>query len=752
VGLRIDGLGLDRTKEDGTVFYWGNNAPTAGDHEWIAALVKPPRGGWSRVNIVRNEITSNAVSFELELSDQVAEALQYTPGLPATRLSADLDIGDTSAEFDADPGSYRVVHINNEAISLGLGGTSKTILKRGYYSTTAQKHRAGDGVYLSVPHWKFRPVTIVVHDLETGAESTPYRGMIVGMPAPNLATIRIETRDILGPIKAVRSNENAGNANGYMANIQRNIVFATHPSYGGSRILAPSGATLNTAFQIAGAVVWSKVYESGSMRLVGGRELRGETGATYQSIRLGSRVNREDLEDTGAVVNFEDPVWELLVIDRAGDQVNPTTKISSTQDLDEPYHPLAVALALVRSDGSYDPTNYKIFSAEVGCGLTYVDTSAWATEIANTPELNTMIDQLVLGWDGSSFRAFDVATRLIRAAGYIWSLTESGGLSVRRFEVLSIETVGEGFANAVTPYRGSFPWKPNLGETASELFAVVGELPWLEGDRVRINVPGESKRSARFESRRFDYDVDMISRRRSPTVQNVLASTARVLHQNVPTLGLRVAWSEISGVDYDLGATISLDDIPVESGWIVDANGTRILPAQSENDEAWIGTIIGRSDDYKNMSVELEVALYGFADGGAYARLRAPSMRIQSYSGADLTGYASSDYGAAATDAETFAVGDDVSLFYLDCSPVSEETREITGISTDGSGNGVLTLASAFTATPTASMLVRPCESGNFANDALYEFTPRPYCYYADENDQVSGGGGDPFGGGLGVI
>ena len=716
IAYTIEGIGSDTSLAGGLALYHGLNAPYASSvREWWACVDDLPSPLSTSVNPYTGDWSTSGLTMVLSASDRVAALLMRKQRRIDDTLSLGISAASTTVTITSTTLAGEPIWVGDETILLGThtGSGEYTGCTRGFWGSTAQAHLGSDGVYTVAPTLEGRLVQLIEHNPDTGAEVTRWRGFVTDIEMDG-AHIRVNLEELLSVWSGAEINRDTPNliTNGQATVVYTPDVLGVIRGFGGalrytSRVRASYTTGAAFALQVDDAI----------QRL-------------NYSPALSSLVNRiEGVEPEAEPQSTPERVFEVFYVSPRSSQT------TSTQDLTYPYHPIAIALALLMSTGTGSNGAYDVLTETWGLGIDYVALDLFEAAITANPSI--MVDRLVLGWDGELVNVFDVIQRvLLRPFGYFLTVTATGLVGLGRLRLLDIEDWSNATANSVSAYiDGPLTLDRAMQSIPQVITATVGGAPWSEGQRVTVREPSRSTRLGRLQRTRetqLDYQVlrperlGLTSNRTTGDLSNALVNLLQLQLDGVPRLHIRVADYQENGVGaYDLGNIYRVSDLAVEDAWITDKEGARTIDLTSV---AYAGMLIGRSWDASNYSYTLELLLLNY-EVGAFVRWRAPAAVVDVSSGADLDML--DIMGGEPTDAETFTVGDEVSFWTVDGVSAGLGTGIVTAVGTD---------FIELNADPgdVSGLVMRLATSDNYSNDTIFSLTPRSYAYLANASGQIT--------------
>ena len=726
VGFVFEGVGLNTSKTGGLCLAWGTHTPhPSSTLEWVDALIEPPQGVSTEVNPFTGEWSTSARSVRIDASDRLARLFLSDQRRASMTLAIAIGTpSTTSVNLDttlADALDGTVIWVDDEAILLGTHTSAGTYTgcTRGLWGTQGVTHSAGALVYRRIPGWEHRLVRLVEHNVETGVEITRWRGLVRNIVADG-STITIDCDEYLAALTRAAVNRGA-----------RDLAIGM-----GAQWETRSGRSGLTAGALAG--YRSTVRPTSTSGLWCFVEVDGIIGQVLQE-RLDGSLRFEvaqggwlfgqvpDVDAEGLFTPYEGSIWEVLV-------VTPNPSLTSIDVGTYPdAHPLTVALALLTSSGTGRNGTFDVLGAGWGLGLDVVNLTTWTDEIDRTPQLE--VDHLVLGAGGEPVNVLQVVQdTLLRPFGYFLAIDVEGRLSLARLRMPTIADAQAADVGA-SAYPGQLILDRALGEQAQEISATIGGTPGTgDGAQVTIKEPDRvSRRGVLGDVRQHRLDLQTLRPQRLGNPRRsasfALAAYASLLALGLdtsPRLTVRVADHTITGTPApDLGAWIRLADLgPLQDAWLVDAEGERI---EASDGAAWIGLVIGRDWSITDHSYTLKLLMVGWRVG-QYVRERAPAAEVVSWNaGTNTLTVAADTFAGDPSDAQTFSVGDEVRLCAPDLEPYAVAPRAIIAITST-----TIQLDGSPGITPAAGDLVQLAYTNEYANNARYPITDRPYAAMVD--------------------
>lgn len=750
-GFRIDGLQDTASAVTGGLWFThGKWAPPAkAGYVWLDALTSVP-DILDEIDRNSGEFKSGAVMFGISATDRVAEMIEAFQ-VDATGILAGGGLDLTDNELYLEGGLILptgLYWIGDEVVEVWGALSNRSLIRRGKAGTVASYHDAGDPVTKVPVEWRGLSCTMAIIDVfgdysgTVGEVIEVWKGNIEDI-SDNLATYQIRC---IGDW----SYNSQAEANKKPRDWTRNGQFfqsgevvwgqVDRPAADDqSGVLVRSIAVNGYAAQINGAVCYGNLI-GGTVYFRAQPGAIRTTGDFYHPLRLGSGEFFETADGT-ETVGVDGPIFELAVVDRIGDQAG-TRKISCTQALEHPYHPLSLCLALLVSDGSVDIANHKIFQANFGLGWGHlVDVAAWREVIDNTPELDEALDQWVGGWDGKPVKILMEVRKILRAFGFMAVRDSDCKIRVRSIQDLTLAGAKDAFESGVIPYRdSSFAKSRNLSAKSGRVYADVGELPFREAVRVEVET-GRVRRRVQGIDNPVGLDLSVINRGRALVMAERLSSNAIASYFPAPDLWIRVENRQASqGKGYELLDFLALSGVPIQSAWWVDKDGTR------RADVAGVLQMFGQITARKllpSLGYELRISFSAFRSG-RYARERAASLFVESVAGAVVT---IADIGMGLpTD---FEPGETVEFWTF-----GGELNSAAGVRTIVSATATTLTLNAAPAVSVDCNVIRVQQSAAFTSPKYDYFDDQRYVFGADSSGILRPSGtvdADVYGGRLGI-
>lgn len=719
-GIQIEGFGFDPLLTGGSLFTNSTLTPDAATiYDWLPT-VDPRDNSATRTEVdpFRGRFLANGFTLRISRSDRIASKLLSTPDYTEEFLATGISATTTSIpKLGISPkyGTGDVIYIGNEAILLGTDiGAEWTGCTRGMYGTKGEIHDGSDEVFGSSPYWFRRVVRIIEHDTITGAEEEIWQGLIEDTSQTG-ANISISIISVQQANARIRLNRGARN-------------HARYTSPDNRRVWRADAAYRVRRQPVIARGVYVEHYQVGDKTILAVDQLVSNFPNLIRPYVAVLGVNSDPAQLPDELFDGAD-IWPLFVVDRDLDTTLPDA-ISSTADLPSPYHPVAIALALLTSTGTGNNGAYDVLGETWGMGLDYVDVVAFTDAITARPDL--AVDRLVLGLGGERVDALRVITdKLLRPYGYSLTVASNGALGLCLIRLPSLEDRDEAIANTLTVYPDQLPeQRMQLPSRARRLVATLGGAPYSEERTISVQLTNRSQRPGKLlDAPELEYDFSTLKPDRlvSGEVLTTFAATLigglALALDSAPMLRIRCPSWRFSGLsDFAVGKMATVDGLSSEQAWWVLPNGQ--LTKLSTQDVSGVGLVVGLLQPVWDAWMTVDLLMVGGRIPD-YVRLRAPSGEVEGWVPNALT-IAAAEYSS--DDPGTFEVGDEVSLWSSAGVLKSTATPQIIGIAAN-----VLTLSGGFGAgTPVSSDILRVARSTEFDNTAHITDIKRPWTYMGD--------------------
>lgn len=733
-GFTIEGIGVDPNVSSATRWTYRYTSATpegalTGSYRGVQVLL--PRSVETSVDPINGRYEVSSFTFELALMDEVATLFLRQAVRPLGSLSSGIIESEGVVPLPVPGHAGKVVYIGDETVRLGTwNGAGYDDCDRGWHSSTRARHAKNLNVYGEVPYWRNRLITFSTHT--NGVWRTRWRGFLDDMNTSGQGTVlQLTCRELFAALTGA-------------------VLNRATPDL---RIYGDLRWYYDAETRLVRATGYTPFYSRVHKLSVTTRPLVCRLGETPMLVpRIGNSVEWFKAKPLPSAP-FNDrpsqgPAYELLAVDKQLDE--RIGGVSATLDLPYPYHPVAIAYALLTSTDRATPDvssdRYDIFAAPWGADLLpWLDAGSWLNLIEETREIQ--IEQLYLGWEGTESLLDTIITLLLRPYGFFVTINEQGLLACERFRALDIAQWCEGTTRGLRILRPGFGgtemvWEAALGSAVDEISAEVGRTPWQEPSRLIIRAREHSRRIGQLsESAIHTYDLRTI--RGAGLTQfgdgdgadlaaNRLLNQAALAHYAAPRLRFSVPDSALQGMTYDQGRYYAIALGP-DDPWFVTQDGRRVtLPSAEEGVTVqFMGMLIARRFDIPTQTYELTLLLVAHRVARA-VRWRAPNAVVvdSEHPAAQVYVGAGSELGNI-EDADWFKAGDEVVLCHEDGRPwaLDPSVRSITEVA-----GTTITLDSAWADDPVLfpELLLTLADSTVYDNDAWVSCTHRPWVFQAD--------------------
>lgn len=738
VCVAIEGIGDDTTKSDGLAWTFTRLPAYPSNREFVGGLTRIPQTVDTSVNPYTGDLQTSTMSFEIAASDLAATKLMYVQTRAPYATTLSFGSSTTAVRINNNALAGEVVWIDDEAILLGslLATNTYTGCTRGFWGTIATGHGLGVQVYTKPNYLRYRRVTVFTVDHTTGTESVRWRGFIDDIETDDTGkTITVSCLELWAAVAGAEVNKGAPRVavTGHVVDSeawQRPVFLGsvvadrrTLKDDGGLQVWYQLGDTMTLASYSTSTQ--RVTFDGPAAYWMGAPEFEYDSSkAELASISGGKQTMAQTYSDTA---------YELLVIDQRGSSV--------TGDLDYPFHPVAIAMAMLISGSGTTTSGYDVLGPEWGLAIdpTLFDTSAIDAIVASSPDLE--IDRLILGWDGEPVRVMDtIINTLLRPYGFFPTITQAGLLSFARLEPVAIDIGTASQSTPLTPVPTALKWRNAREGQFFQANAEVGKTPWRDPDKVIVQRDGSfrdaSRRSLFSRNNETSYDFQTVSPStdRTAVIQELIS---RVVSGKsaAPMVGVTVLDSNVTGITYDLGDVITLEAPDIQQAWWIDSSGIRVN--LSSTNASFIGVIIGREFEIPRLRYSLTLLLLNWS-GGELILWRASSAEVVSVATATLT-VTQRAFHASADDTSFFAVGDEVSIWGYDGSIVDVGPYTVQSLT-------ATTIVLNTAPTASAGNIVRLARANQYSNTAHVSGVTRPWAYFAINGGIASVGDPDVYG------
>lgn len=720
----------------GVCWFYGQQIPQAMrdtlDAEWVGGfgtgegLADFPQSVSSNVQPFAASVSASNHTFKLHYNTTIAQDFFVTPPTSGIHLKVALDETTTDVELidnSIASLSNKVVWIDDEAILLGSisGGVYQNCV-RGIYGTYAKTHEVGSIAWKKNPRRTGRLVRQLRLDLDTGIVTQRWQGLLSGDPetSSNGTQLILRADEVIAAVSGGVLNRGSESIPAGAVVIHNNGKIQGNTGPASIRVMKNDGSSKN---------IWYQVNES---------LVRASNRPSNENVRF---LNTGPVEGPSfSKDEIPEKIFEILAIHPGNDIDSGAFPASATRDLDYPYHPVAIAMALLCSDDSptVDGANYNVLGGAWGGGLPieWFDRARIDALILDTSHIK--IDVLVLGWDGEEVSPWEFSKELFRLYGFFWGRSEEGKILVSRYREATISDFTA--APKITVYPPMLKMRSAHSETIETISGTIGALPWSDGVSYSVQSTAAFKdnNSARagFLSQARESSLNIPTKIDPIEVIEALGSIGDARQQNTPRFKFRAEAGE-----YHHGQFIVIKNPAILVDWFVDNEG---IVSDVTNSPSFIGLVVGINELTKEPAVELEVMLTNHSTG-ELRRLRAPSAVVISASGATLT-IESSEFTTTGDGLE-FVVGDKVELHDgrgARRAGVGVQVRTVSAIAA-----GSLTLNTAFTTTPNFGDVIR---LAHLSDAAGTENDSTPYVFLGDNTGDVGADSYDAHKYALGIL
>lgn len=745
-GVQIEGLGEQASVSAATIWACrANDLLGALGAQWLGDQAeRQPEPIDTSIDPTRGTYRTSAATVRLLYNAAVARVLLRQAVRPVGVLSAAVLAGTTTLVGLPSGMDDQVVYIGRETVRLGTwSGSAYTGCSRGWHSSPATAHAVGARVWAQPPFLRGRWVKLWV--ATDAGYAVRWQGQLTeARTADHLTVIELDCDEALGALSRAKINTSARDLS---ANGQVWVKLSPFLDLDGQLAHARQVRKLS----VSGGYVVVQVGDAPFVVLFDGASLRFDEGVYPISSKV---LTKPEAKEGEVRVALEQPIYELFVVSRELDVLYGG--ISATSALELPYHPVAIALAILTSTASdveyIGPTEYDVLASPWAANLAaWLDAAQWFEVIEATREVQ--IDELFLGWDGKAEALMDLVVGvLLRPYGFYLGFNEAGQFTVHKEappDVLEVAAAPQ--LSALSPAHGGgleINWQ--LGSTVETIHAKVGARPWDNSpSTITVQVHG---RQAELHEDAGEWTLDLrtIARARITTVSTSdtgdgdevvswLLNAAAQASRPRPRLQTTVFAPE--GETMDLGRVYALGGALPVDGWFLDPETGELAVLPSENDTITtraVGRLLGRRYDVRTGAWQVELELSAYATGQP-VRLRAPSMEVESTTpGSYLLHCAStSQFGDEAADNARFRAGDPVVLVHRNGKPWADSVlRRVVSTPSDA-----LELDGWYASDPGAAdppLMVRLADSSEWDNGGAYAAgVARPWVFLGDDNEEM---------------
>ena len=740
VALVIEGVGNSVSFDEGYAFGFGPD-PGHADYEWLEVLTQPPATVDSSTDPQTSQVTVSSFSFALSNTDAVAAALLYQQARAPWAVSSDhssegaigtIDTTATAGEIASIP-----VWIGDEVLSIGThtGTGTYNVLALGEMGTVAQDHASGAFIYTANSYIRYRKASLVIFDRDAGTATVRWRGFVDRLETNETgALLNVSCIEFLSALAGAKINrDQPGQLE--QVHVERNkrnpvaILRAqlTDEPATVAHVAKTGDTTHEITYHIVGKdadTLITGTFTSGTVRF--------QTRAVNWAPSLEDFFSLSELRTGSEKVKSSARFHEVFIVDRLKDEGGTAADfVSSTRELAEPFHPLAIAMGFICSTyaSAAVPASWDVYHGDWGLGVPvgFVDAAGIQATIDATPELK--VDKFVLGLEGESVNIIPwVQEKLMRPFGLYFGTTEEGLLNANVLKSLTVDIYDAALSNPSEALPTQLRWSASRHATFNQITALVGETPWEPGSRILVlGIDGERNDSTRKallgDPRAVELDYSVKNHGFNAWH---LVNRAVVGHYAIPRIGVTVQDSSIASASYDHGKWVNLGTLDIQDAWLLDKSGTRVSVSSAVAPQL-TGVVVGRSFNVANRTYSIELLLMAYRDN-AFARFRAPAAEIVSATDGQTFVVELNVFNTGTTDDDDFfTVGDEVTLWSRDGVRVRDEAVPISSITA-----GTIVLDGNFTDTPAAGQILRLSTYDDYSNTAVLTNVDRAYAFVAD--------------------
>lgn len=568
-------------------------------------------------------------TFRLHADEHTVSILCATQFRPRMTLLSTISSVNTTLSIRApnalQPGDK--IYIGDETLivqSCSPSGNSvySAVVTRGKAGSTAREHNSGESVYTSPPYHKHREMKLELIDNRTGSIEVIWRGILDSIRTDaHQNQIEVGGSDPLAAMLGAKGGTDKiwthslkYNGNGRFKNYFEGFIDPDGTRGAQQLGLARMfrvGETLCRVFPDAGGL---------------------------EAYFIGTAVPDHDGE-VGEAVEADVTVRELLCLWRDPNSTrfyhNDFSKLVDLQD-----HPVAIALALLTSTGTGNNGPFDILGRDWGLGISidYIDLPAWLELISKYPE---RIDQLFLNWDDKYSFEDVVLNQLLTPFNFRPVPTPDGKITLKYLSTWSIDMIDDVAAKNsfvfVTPQGLEMDFRVN--EAFGRVRGKLGETPFgIDPLVLTVSEMRGNRTDYQGNAATTEYDFSTIQKRRSGEFTARLNDLARKRRENWPILRCSVPMHSRDSYRGMAGP----GRVPGLLDWCVITSEADQMPRPGiiapdgkkhdlrSFDITFIGQIVGRTFNFRDMSFDLEVILTSWGLGERPPMLIAPCDRITS--------------------------------------------------------------------------------------------------------------------------
>jgi hypothetical protein len=745
IGLNVEGIGSDTNKPAGIVWAYGRQTPPAqtlfpdNEYEWrMGALTRIPESVSTEVNPLTGQLSISAFDFELNATDDVASAFLFQPTDPqyaiGTVSSNDVQVLDL---LGVGVGTLSgVIWAGDEAILLGTHTTDGvyTGCTRGLFSTEVDDTISGKNAYTANPYHRYRRATLVVYYADTNTGSlNPFilwEGFVDSLrTSADYTRIIISCEELAGVVQSGKINRGSRNISRYdkLGRVQINKA-SNNPQPGEPAVI--TGQIYTDRHRTLKPIRVDGVSDNvprgwlqcgdGLFNLIW-TDLGAFNAARAEPARWDS-IQSSDYDEP----EIPDQIYQVFVVDSS-----LPVEYSDTRYCPQPYHPLAIALALLLSDYSFAENGYNCLGGDWGLGVpaSMIDLNSWEAEINATSELR--VDRLLLGFDGDEVDVWDVVTRtLLQPYGYYVGRTQGGQLNVSKIGLIDIGQYAE------APVYDALPtllqWDAARTNGITQVSIKVGETPFSKPDVVNVygntGQRNDSLRRGVFGERQA-VEIDGQTIATIEAAERIAIPRLKYGFYAMPRLTIRIEREELLGfpVRYSIGEVIRFN-VDTRESVLIGNDGNRATSTQTEQ---FSGVIVGTQLNIESMTYTVTLLLTNYRQG-KLVLWRAPATQTTGLATVGVGTTWPVDDATFGNASQRFAVGDQLTA-WTTAGVLIGSIGTVTAVTAD-------TITTDASVTPTdyaVGTIVRLESYSNYSNPAIISGVENPYTYAADDNGLI---------------
>lgn len=589
-------------------------------------------GGASSDSITpeKSEFETSSYTFAVSATPSMRRLLLFQQVIPPAHFASDDSAPDGEIEITPAPGTPyeegRVLYSGPEAmrvlgeISAGVYNVLRGSDAPNLYGTRTVEYIEGDEVYDRVPRWRGRRVELWLY--QDGEISRRWQGYVKTTRLNDNGTrIVIETDNVWNAAKDTsinRSAPSAGSGSALLSEIGGGLKFRLGQDLD---IENGPGFTSVSSYYIRFGEVLLPSTRAPNLQEnnFGGRPLLGSDPSGMGDV--GQRIKAEAR-----------PIF--CISPKADEELGFEASVLPASEAPFGAHPLQIAVFHM-TGAVYDADGDWSFPLETG----EMVGEGWSAQLRDLfgddfhsdtfglieQSADLAVDHYILGWGAEEV---DLATvvqqRLLRPFGYTFGVRQDGRPTIVRFglpdviQAVEAETNGRVVDALPSPWVGRY--ELSLGSSTDVISAVVGRLPWDEGQNIKITARGgDANRSRLGDKGEWTLDYSTISPDRIDEITETLLSRSVLSAFAMPRLKVRAPDASQDG-QYDLGELVRLNTLPVNGEYLIDQSGELV---EDLTGTRWYGILVERVFDQFRRVYEMTMQLTSYRTG--LARLRAPA-------------------------------------------------------------------------------------------------------------------------------